>query len=202
MISSPTRRRTSSSTASANTLMLHSTLRTLSERAFSRLFSNDCVVTIERWTFVCYPDFWEGCAGCLRYQDPLPVPPVSECARFSLLSISYLNKYKYTTDSFFTYKESLMFCIFIIFNSRIIINHSTNKMGNYIEVCCNTEYFMNESAIEVGKWKRACHWFLILASLDNTLRHQPTRKNPLNAGMSSDDYGLIAVARTAVSTIE
>ena len=24
-------------------------------------------------------------------------------------------------------------------------------MGNYIEVCCNSDYFMNEGGIEIGK---------------------------------------------------
>ena len=52
-------------------------------------------------------------------------------------------------------------------------------MGNYIEVCCNSSYYMNETGIEVGKKTlHSSHNF----AADNTLRHQPTKKNPLNAG--------------------
>jgi hypothetical protein len=79
-------------------------------------------------------------------------------------------------------------------------------MGNYIDVCCNSEYFMNESAIEIGR-KPNLQKDITNLYIDSSLRHQPSRKNPLNAGFqevdgnSGAEYGL-AAARTAVSSIE
>ena len=73
-------------------------------------------------------------------------------------------------------------------------------MGNYIEVCCNSSYYMNETGIEIGNELPSSHNFAV----DSSLRHQPTNKNPLNAGVQASvdgDYGL-GVARTAVSSIE
>lgn len=52
-------------------------------------------------------------------------------------------------------------------------------MGNYIEVCCNSSYYMNEAGIEIGKDTIPSS---LKYSADSSLRHQPTKKNPLNAG--------------------
>ena len=78
--------------------MLLSTLRTHSERAFFRLFSNDCDVKIERDEHLYVTLISGRDAQSVPGTTTLCLSLPSQTARISLLSIPYLNNYKYIKD--------------------------------------------------------------------------------------------------------